>query len=115
MSRLGVMPDGGKTKALGTVSRTRRRLPADALIEREVRLGLLEEVPVRHRLGRLAQADGLRVGEIGGGRGGSPRWVRIRSTGVASVMKAMMRMSAPQLGQTSGSDSNSRAGSMAQR
>jgi hypothetical protein len=37
--------------------------------------------------------------------------VRICSTGAASVKKAMMRMSAPQLGQTSGSDSNSRASS----
>lgn len=42
-------------------------------------------------------------------------WVRIRSTGAASVTKAMMRPSAPQLGQTSGKDSNSRANSMAQR
>jgi hypothetical protein len=31
------------------------------------------------------------------------------------VMKAMMRMSAPQLGQTSSRDSNSRASSMTQR
>ncbi len=41
--------------------------------------------------------------------------MRIRSMGVASVMKAMMRMSAPQLGQTSSRDSNSRASSMTQR
>jgi len=34
-----------------TVSRGRRRRPVDALIELEVRLGLLEEFPVRHRLG----------------------------------------------------------------
>lgn len=40
-------------------------------------------------------------------------WVRICSTGAASVMNAMMRMPAPQLGQTSGSDSNSRANSNA--
>jgi hypothetical protein len=33
----------------------------------------------------------------------------------AAVMKAIRRMSAPQLGQTKGSDSNSRASSMAQR
>ena len=30
-SGLGVMPDGGKTKALGTASRRRRRLPGDTL------------------------------------------------------------------------------------
>jgi hypothetical protein len=36
------MPDGGKTKALGTASRRRRRLPGDALIEFELRLGLSE-------------------------------------------------------------------------
>jgi hypothetical protein len=49
------MPDGGKTKALGTASRRRRRLPGDALIELEVGLGLglAEEVPVRHRFGRI--------------------------------------------------------------
>jgi hypothetical protein len=39
-------------------------------------------------------------------------WVRICLTGAASVTKAMMRMSAPQLGQVSGSDSNSRASSI---
>jgi hypothetical protein len=39
----------------------------------------------------------------------------MRSTGAASVMNAMMRMSAPQLGQTSGRDSNNRASSMTQR
>ena len=48
-SGLGVMLDGGKTKALGTASRRGRRLPGDALIELEVGLGLAEEVPVRHR------------------------------------------------------------------
>jgi len=42
-------------------------------------------------------------------------WVRTCSTGAASVMKAMMRISAPQLGQTRGSDPDSRASSMAQR
>ena len=52
-SGLGVMPDGGKTMALGTASRRGRRLPVDALIELEVGLRLLEEVPVRHRLGCL--------------------------------------------------------------
>jgi hypothetical protein len=44
------MPDGGETKALGTASRRRRRLPGDALIELEVGLGLTEEVPVRRLL-----------------------------------------------------------------
>ena len=45
--------------------------------------------------------------------------LRIRSTGAASVMNAMLRIAAPPLGPVSGSDSNSRAcsdqGSMAQR
>ena len=35
-------------------------------------------------------------------------WVRVRSTGAARVTSAMMRMSAPQLRQVSGRDSNSR-------
>ena len=38
----------------------------------------------------------------------------MRCTGTASVTKAMMRMSAPQLGQASGRDSNSRASSIAE-
>jgi hypothetical protein len=46
-------------------------------------------------------------------------WVRIRAMGAASVTKAMMRVSAPQVRQVSGSDTNSRAcaqqGSIAQR
>ena len=65
--------------------------------------------------GASSQAGGPRAGATLGGRDGSPMWVRIRSTGAASVIKATMRMSAPQLGQVSGRDSNSRASSMAQR
>jgi len=125
-----------------TVSCERRRRPSDALIKRDVGLGLAEEVPVMHRRGHIgpggwvscaeaandqtrmvwagpqAEQDSAaqgRAGAIGDGRGGSPIWARIRSTGAASVIKAMMRMSTPQLGQTSSSDSNSRANSMAQR
>jgi hypothetical protein len=56
----------------------------------------------------MGAAQGL-AGVIGGGCGGSPRAKRMRSTGADSVMKAIRRMSAPQLGQTSGSDANSRA------
>ena len=51
-----------------TVSCERRRLPRNALIKLEVGLGLLEEVPVRRRLGRL----------VPGGRsagGGDRRWL----------------------------------------
>jgi|GEM_PF-4833057 len=48
---LGVMPDGGETKALGTDFRRDGVLPGDTLIE--FGLGLSEEVPVRRRLGRL--------------------------------------------------------------
>ena len=62
-----------------------------------------------------SQLGDLRPGAIGVGRGDSPMWVRIRSTGAASVTKVMMRMSAPQLRQVTGMDSNSRASSMAQR
>jgi len=62
-SGLGVMLDGGKTKALGTASRRGRRLPGDALIELEVGLGLAEEVPVRHRPGSI-----LPGGRTAGGR-----------------------------------------------
>jgi hypothetical protein len=65
--------------------------------------------------GASSQAGGPRAGVIGGGRGGSPMWVRICSTDAASVINEMIRMSAPQLGQISGRDSNSRARSMAQR
>lgn len=98
------------------VSCEKRRLRRDALIELEVGLGLLEEVVVRRRLGvHRPRRGGPRAGAIGGGRGGSPMWVRMRSTGSALVMNEMMRMSAPQLGHTSGRDSNSRASSMTQR
>jgi len=64
-SGLGVVPDGGKTKALGTASRRRRGLPGDALIELEVGLGLLEKVRVRHRLGRLVPGGWLSCAEAG--------------------------------------------------
>ena len=124
----------------------RLRLPGNALIDFEVRLGLLEEIPVRHRRGSIvpggwvscaeaandrtrmvragtqAEQDSAaqgRAGVISGGRGGSPMCVRIRSTGAASVMNAIRRMSAPQLGQVRGCDSNNRSlipsGSMTQR
>jgi hypothetical protein len=42
-------------------------------------------------------------------------WVIIRMTGAVSVTKAKMRMSAPEFGQVSGSESKRRASSMAQR
>jgi hypothetical protein len=104
----GVMPDEGNTKALGTAARGRRRLSGETLIER--RLGLSDKGPVRRRLERL-----LPGGSDRGGRAGSPIWARICSTDAASVMKAMMRMSARRSGQTSGSDANSRASSIAPR
>jgi hypothetical protein len=40
-------------RGAGTLCGRRRRLPGDALIELEVGLGLLEEIPVRHRLGSI--------------------------------------------------------------
>ena len=69
--------------------------------------------------GSSSPPGGPRAGAIGGGSVGSPRAKRIRWTRAASVTKAMMRMCAPQLGQTSGGDANSRdcslSGSTAQR
>jgi hypothetical protein len=58
--------------------------------------------------GVSSQAGGPRAGMIRGGRDGSPMWVRICSTGAASVMNAMMRMSAPQLGCVSHTKSSRR-------
>ncbi len=92
--------------------RRRRGLPRDSLIELEFGFRLRDDVP-----GSSASSHpgGPRADEIGGGLAGSPMWVRMRSTGAASVMKATMRMSAPQLGQVSGMHSNNRASSIAQR
>ena len=108
---------GGQAQHRGgcTLSRSRRRLPGTALIEFDVGLGLAEEVPIRHRLGSL-----LPGGWPAGGRDRGRPW---RLTDVVENPPdggrrrprcAMMRLSAPQFGQVSGSDSNSRASSMAQ-
>jgi len=133
---------GREIRGGGTLCGRRWRLPGDALVKLEAWARLGDDVPVRRRLGIIvpggwvscaeaanaqtrmvwagtqAKQDSAapgRAGAIGGGRDGSPIWVRIRATGATSVIKAMMRMSAPQLGQVSGRDSNSRASSMAQR
>ena len=45
---------------------------------------------------------GPRAGAIRGGAVGSPRWPRISQIVDASVMKAMMRISPPQWGHSSG-------------
>jgi len=63
--RCGVPPGDEESR---TVSCERRRLPRNALIKLEVGLGLLEEVPVRRRLGRLVPA-----GRSAGG--GDRRWL----------------------------------------
>ena len=86
----GVMPDGGKTRALGTAYRRRRRLPSDTLIELDVGLGLAEEVPVRHRLGSILPGGRPAGGANGGGREGSPSWVKVRSMGAASMSNAAL-------------------------
>jgi len=66
--------------------------------------------------GTQAEQDSAAPGRadvIGGGRGGLPMWVRIRSTGAASAMlRDQAHISAPQFGQVSGMDSNRRASSM---
>jgi hypothetical protein len=82
------------------------------------RQGLVELGAFEMQAGARAEQDCAapgRAAAIGGSRGGSPRWLRTSSTGAASATNAMMRRSAPQFGQVSGSDSNSRASSIAQR
>ena len=105
----------GSEMGAGAVHDRRRRLPEETLVNLQTGVWLGEEVPVRGRLGRLLPVGRSTGRGDGGGRGGSPLWVRIRSTGAASVTKAMMRLSAPQFGQVSGRDSNSRASRIAQR
>jgi hypothetical protein len=58
------------------------------------------------------EAHGLTV--IGGGLTGSPTQSRIGRSVGASVIKAMIRTSAPQCGQVSGRVSKMRASNMAQ-
>ena len=118
----------------------RRRLAGGALIEREVGLGLLKEVPVRHRLGIIVPGGWVSCADSGerpnqdgsgwypSGAGQSPQWAQRRGGRARSEVDAaahreprgsvrrarprrccaMRRLAAPQLGQTSGSDSNSR-------
>ena len=52
----------GRREGLHRALRERRRLPGHALIELEVGLRLLEEVPVRHRLGCLVPGGRARSG-----------------------------------------------------
>jgi hypothetical protein len=47
----------------GTLSRRKRRLPGDALIEFEVALWPAEDVPIRHGDGASAQAGGPPQGD----------------------------------------------------
>jgi len=60
------MPDGGKTKALGTASRTRRRLPGDTLIEFELglRLRKSDKAPVKHGSSASSRAGGPWAGMV---------------------------------------------------
>jgi len=73
----------------------------------------VEDLDGTRSTGGSSQAGGPRAGAIRGGSAGSPMWVRIRRT--VSVMKATMRMSAPQHEQTRGRGSIRRASSMAHR
>jgi len=110
------MPDGSKTKALSTASC--RRLPGDTLIE----LGLSGQVPVRRRLGRPVPG-----GRSAGGRDRRwPGWLTesqedlldgcgLGDEGDDAHLPAGRQVLAQQQGQTSGSDSNSRASSIAHR
>ena len=52
-----------------------------------------------------SHSGGPRAGAIRGGAVGSPRWTRMSRMGAGSVMKAMMRISAPQWEHTSGNTS----------
>jgi len=63
------MRAGGKTRALGTAYRGRRRLPGDTLIEFELKLGLSDKVPVRRRLGGIDPG-----GRSAGGRDWGRAW-----------------------------------------
>jgi len=56
----------------------------------------------RASTGGSSEAGSPRAGAILGGSAGPPMRERIRRTGAVSVMKARMRLSAPQRGQTSG-------------
>ena len=97
---------------------TRRRETATTAPagRRRTRVRLRQGVPVGYGLeGGSSQAGGPRAELMRGGSAGSLMWLRIRSTGAASAMKATMRLSAPPFGQTSGRDSNRRASSMAHR
>jgi len=109
------VPDGGKTRGLSTASRGRRRLPGDTLIEFELGLGLNDTVPVRRRLWGSSQAGGPRAWwltarqeDLLDGRG-------LGDEGDDAHLPAGRQVLAPQLGQTSGSDSNSRASRIAHR
>jgi len=65
------MPDGGETKALGTASLRRRRLPRDTLIKLDFGLALTEQVPVRHRFGSILPAERAPV-PVGEAEDGEP-------------------------------------------
>ena len=84
-------PSGQRGRRGGcTRSRRRTRLPGDALILRDVGLGLSEQVPARHRLGSIG--PGGRTADAGGGRecDGSPMWLKMCSMGAASVLNAAL-------------------------
>jgi hypothetical protein len=84
------------------------------LIEVEVRDGLGLAGIEGGRLVQVGAGTGVeaelglgwpRAGERGGGVVGRPRWRRMTSTGWAAVMKARIRISAPQPGQSIGNTS----------
>ena len=79
-------------------------LPGNALIELELRCGLRQRVPVRQRFEQVIPGGRSAGRAMRGGAAGSAMWLRIRCTGAASLTEATMRMSAPQVGQTSGRD-----------
>ena len=94
----------GSSAAVPAVSDTWQCLPGNALIELNLRCGLRQRVPVLERFKQVIPGGRTRAGAIRGGSGGSPMGRRMPSIGAASLMKASRRMSAPQLGQSDGSD-----------
>jgi len=91
-----------------------RHLAGNALVEFVLRQWLGLRFVLAHVGAFLSQSGGARAFIKRGGEVASPRWLRIWRAAPASVMKAMIRISPTQGGQTSGKTSWIRASSSAQ-